>query len=319
MNRRVKTRTGALRNWRIAALAILLGPALTAGGAGEMEGVETELTARGVRSLEVEGSFFRVEVMGRTGSDVEARFEIPERLLERGVRILHEQSGSLLRVWVKRPPGVLSTAGLKTPQMIFEVPAGMELRIDNSSGAVYVAGLDTGRVDIEVSSGRCEVEDVAAELDISASSGSLTVRGCDGDKTLKASSGNISVRDADGDIKANTSSGSQTYRGISGSVAAGASSGSISVKDQEGTLNLRSSSGSLLAEEVTLTGDSSFTTSSGSITVDFTNDLEDFSFDLRSSSGSIRVGGTRAQGKVVTGSGPISLRGESSSGSQSYR
>jgi len=319
MDRRVKTRAGALRNWLIAALAVLLGLALTAGSAGEMEEVETELTARGVRSLEVEGSFFRVEVMGRTGNDVEARFEIPERLLDRGVRVLHEQSGSRLRVWVKRPPGVLNTAGLKTPQMVFEVPVGVELRIDNSSGAVYVAGLDTGEVTIEVSSGRCEVEDVTAELDIAVSSGSLTLRSCDGVKTLKTSSGKISVRDAGGDIRANTSSGSQTYTGINGSIAAGASSGSISVTDQEGTLELRASSGSLRVEEVTLTGDSSFTTSSGSITVDFTNDLEDFSFDLRSSSGSIRVGGTRAKGKVVTGSGPIRLRGESSSGSQTYR
>jgi hypothetical protein len=314
---------GALRAVCLAALFVCMGLMAAAGGAGEEGGEEgmdeTRLTVAGIRSLEVEGAFFRVEVRGGAGTEVEARFEIPERLKARGVKVLHERRGSTLRVWVKRPPGLLSTAALKTPELIFRVPARTDLRVDNSSGAVSVAGLETDRVSLELSSGRCEVEDVRASLEVTTSSGSQEIRNCDGDKDLRASSGKIQVREADGDIRAVTSSGSQTYSGVGGSIEAEASSGSISVTDQQGALDLRASSGSLRGEKITVSGASSFTTSSGSIDMDFENGLDDFKFDLRSSSGTIRVGGTRARGTVVTGSGPIRIKGASSSGSQTYR
>ena len=309
----------ALRRAALAVLAACLALVLTGGGGAEGEGDDTRLSVAGIRSLEVEGSFFTVEITGHPGADVEARFEIPERLRQRGVQVLHETRGSTLRVWVKRPPGPLSTAGLKTPRLIFEVPVSTGLRVENSSGEVSVVGLDTDTVTIDLSSGSCEVEDVKASLEITASSGSFAVRNADGDKRLRTSSGKINVSEAEGEIRAVSSSGSQTYEGIAGSIDAEASSGSISVTDQRGSLELRASSGSLRGETVTVTGASSFTTSSGSIDFDFTNDLDDFSFDLHSSSGTIRVGETRAKGRVVTGSGPIRLQGTSSSGSQNYR
>jgi hypothetical protein len=314
------SRTGAgLRSAGPALLFICLGLALTAGGGAESEGDAGRLSLTGVRSLTVEGAYFAVEIRGGAGAGVEARFEIPERLRKRGVRVLHEQTGTGLRVWVERPDWGINLTGLKTPRLIFEVPVGTEVRVANSSGPVYLAGLETDRVVIELSSGRCEVEDVNAALEVTSTSGSLAVRNCDGDKTLKASSGKISVRDAGGDIQAVTSSGSQTYAGITGSIAAEASSGAIAVTDQVGTLDLRASSGSLSGQAITLTGASTFTTSSGAIAFDFSNDLQELSFDLRSSSGMIRVGDTRARGTVVMGGGPILLRGTSSSGSQSYR
>jgi hypothetical protein len=308
-----------VRRAGLAALAASLALVLTGGGGAEGEEDDTRLAVAGIRSLVVEGSFFNVKITGRAGPELEARFEIPERLRKRGVQVLHETRGSTLRVYVKRPPGLISTAGLTTPALIFEVPVSTAVQVENSSGSVSVAGLDTEKVLIESSSGRCEVADVRAGLEITSSSGSQDIQNADGDKVLRASSGKISVRDAGGDIRAGTSSGSQTYAGIAGSIDAEASSGSISVTDQQGSLELRASSGSLRGATVTVTGASSFTTSSGSIDFDFTNDFGDFSFDLRSSSGTIRVGGTRAKGRVVMGTGPIRLQGTSSSGSQSYR
>jgi len=47
--------------------------------------------------------------------------------------------------------------------------------------------------------------------------------------------------------------------------------------------------------------------------------MDEFTFDLQSSSGRIDVGSTSARGKVMTGNGKILIKGKSSSGGQTYR
>jgi hypothetical protein len=81
---------------------------------------------------------------------------------------------------------------------------------------------------------------------------------------------------------------------------------------------LQASSGKIHGEQITLTGNSSFRTSSGSIDYDFTNDIDELKFELESSSGQIVAGGTSAKGTVITGNGDILVKGKSSSGRQSY-
>ena len=135
-------------------------------------------------------------------------------------------------------------------------------------------------------------------------------------------------------VKVNNSSGSVSVTGLtckelnlevsSGSlqvkdVTAESSFGNIKITNSEGALDLAASSGSLRGTAVSITGDSSFQTSSGAIDFDFTNTISDFTFNLESSSGLITAGQTRAKGRVTTGSGTINIRGKSSSGSQSYR
>ena len=106
---------------------------------------------------------------------------------------------------------------------------------------------------------------------------------------------------------------------MEGDIRAQSSSGSISIRNQAGSLVLQAKSGNLEGTDILLTGDSSFTTSSGKITFDFKNDIEDFSFDLRSSSGIINAGRSKAKGELVFGNGRIRITGKSSSGTQTYR
>lgn len=93
----------------------------------------------------------------------------------------------------------------------------------------------------------------------------------------------------------------------------------MEISDHEGGLSLESSSGKQAGRNIRITKDSSFRTTSGKINIDFINDIDDFTFDLHSSSGRIKVGLTTAKGRVVTGKGKILIKGKSSSGEQTYR
>jgi len=203
--------------------------------------------------------------------------------------------------------------------MRFTVPVDTLVNVKNSSGSVAVKGLEADELNLEVSSGSLQIDNCRSNLSATSSSGKISVAACTGDKTLKASSGSITVLDSNGDIEAESSSGKHRYERIEGSIAAQSSSGGITIRDAVGRLDLECNSGRLSGTEVTITGDSSLETSSGSIDFDFTNSESDFTFELRSSSGTISAGGTRAKGTVVTGNGKILIKGKSSSGKQSYK
>lgn len=156
-------------------------------------------------------------------------------------------------------------------------------------------------------------------IQLSSSSGKIRIERCNGDKHLRASSGQITVLKSGGDIKAKTSSGRQIYEGIRGDISTVSSSGAINIRDQEGGLNLESSSAKQEGRDIRVAKDSSFRTTSGKIDFDFINNMDEFTFDLRSSSGRIEVGSTSARGRVVTGDGKILIKGKSTSGGQTYR
>ncbi len=281
---------------------------------------QENLTFTGIDRLVVEGSFFSVEVAGYTGRSVEAQIIIPDRIVKRGVRVLYRQTNSELRFWVEKK--ILSGINLRSwesPKMIFNVPHEIEVNINNSSGRIIVEGLTSRQIELQTSSGAIALKDISADLGVSSSSGKIRIEQCDGDKHLRASSGQITVLKSGGDIKAKTTSGRQTYEGIRGNVSTVSSSGEINIRDQEGGLNLESSSAKQEGRDIRITEDSSFRTSSGRIDFDFINKIDDFTFDLRSSSGKIEVGSTSARGRVVTGDGKILIKGKSTSGGQTYR
>jgi hypothetical protein len=307
-----------LKKTLAAATFALASFGLFASGASEGD-MDESISLTGIDALVVDGSFFTVDITGHAEQSLEAQFTMSARLRDRGVKVVHESRGSELRVRVSRPALTFGVLPGEIATLSFRVPAMAVVKVNNSSGRVAVSNLQSGELDLEASSGSLELRGVAAEIVAATSSGKIMVESCDGGKNLRASSGAVIVRDAGGDIRAKTSSGAHTYEGISGSISAESSSGRINVSNSEGSIDLSASSGKLTATTVNITGDSSFKTSSGAIDIDFTNSIDDFSFELESSSGLISAGGTRAKGRVSSGSGAIRIRGKSSSGSQTYR
>lgn len=139
-------------------------------------------------------------------------------------------------------------------------------------------------------------------MQIESVSGSLRVEGIDG-----------------GDVRAESVSGRMDLREIRGALDASSVSGEIAVDRFEGRLAAKTVSGSISGRRVTLTDDSDFSSTSGSIDIGIDTPLEDIRFDLSTVSGRLTVGTLRAARGLRTGSGAVTIRGSTISGSQAYR
>ena len=285
----------------------------------QADALEETFEYSGVGELQVDGMFFTVEVSGYIGDAVEGRIAIPENLYEGNyVEVVHSKSGGVLKVEVKKLKVTIPPVSEKALISI-RAPRDINVNLMTSSGSIAVEGFETDTIRLKSSSGNIKAKDLSARIDIASSSGSQDIQQCKGTLTVKSSSGRISVRDVVGTMSVESSSGSQTYEVIDGNIRAKSSSGRITINKQTGVLDLRATSGRLEGYEVKLKGDSSFQTSSGRINFEFVNDFNDFSFNLQSSSGVLRVGESRVKGTLILGNGPIKITGKSSSGSQEYR
>ena len=306
-------------NIKTAALFIVMSalsfPALTASSAT----VEETFEYTGITELKVYGRFFDIQVSGHKGNTAEGTITIPQKLIKNNyIEVIPVQKGSLLEVRIEKKRAIIPVF---TEDAIIKInaPEGTRIDLENSSGKIDVDNFDTDKIRLVCSSGSIKADDLSASITAGTSSGSIGISSCKGPLKIDASSGRVTVIGATGDIEAGTSSGAQRYENITGDITSESSSGSIFIKDQTGVLDLRASSGKLEGHGVMLKGDSSFVTTSGKISFDFLNEINDLSFDLSSGSGALRAGRSQGSRVLILKNGKINITGKSSSGSQTYR
>nr|WP_321450197.1 DUF4097 family beta strand repeat-containing protein [uncultured Carboxylicivirga sp.] len=308
-------------------------------------------TYSNVTSIEVEGSFCSVNIVGGSSTDVSFTGEIYSSR-DYDMKIRYNMSGGTLRVWIDRPNSI---SGNIKGKLDFKVPENTNITVDNSSGSINVENIGQSNVRLKASSGSVRAININSDLVATASSGSLHIEGIGGDlragtssgsqriksvqgnvKT-KASSGSIKAENIGGDADLSTSSGGQSIYMVQGNLWSAATSGSLNIGDVTGdvkantssggikldritgAVNLSSSSGSQRGTNIKLTGASYFKASSGSVNMDLLNDVDELSFALTGSSGGLNAKGNSGRKKLVIDRGPIKVTGNTSSGSQNYR
>jgi Putative adhesin len=133
-------------------------------------------------------------------------------------------------------------------------------------------------------------------------SGSILVDGLDNEScTLSAVSGGLTVRDTHSRLSLDNVSGS------------------IILDSTDGSLRVKTVSGSIEGKRLAVTGNSSFNSVSGSVTVRLDESLDDFRFDLATVSGRVSVGTIRAERGLRMGDGDILIQGHTVSGALLFR
>lgn len=163
------------------------------------------------------------------------------------------------------------------------VPAdlkSLDLDLDASSGDITVNGVNIeGRIDL--SSGSMQIRDTESkDLELSASSGHINLENADlKELSLDVSSGDINLKSCKIDkIKGDSSSGEMTFDDIK-------------------------------ADKIDLNS------SSGDIVLNIRGDEEDYSFDIDTSSGDIKIGDKKMEDRYESGSNKSkSIKTETSSG-----
>ena len=278
---------------RLVTLVILLFFALAVSGFAEGEAEFVRQNYLGISEVEIESTFYSFVIEGSSG----AVTEVDARDIDRRVRLTSRVVAGRLILQVERRFDFFRT-GSREP-IVVSVPRGVHVNASSGSGSFLISGIESD-VYMRTASGSIRGDDLHGSIDIGSASGSIRIEEVSGKISVRSASGSIRLEQIDGRLDANTASGSIQIDTIRGSIAAKTVSGSISIAE-------------FFADD-----SSSFASTSGAIRVDLTNQAGSFTFDLRSTSGSLAVSDQTASRQFKAGNGPIRITGNTTSGSQRY-
>lgn len=231
------------------------------------------------------------------------------------------KSGSkvIFKVERKNNRGNWNWQSIRKARFDITIPDDVFLKVDNSSGDVKVEGISGNDYIIETSSGDIFLKDISGKLKARSTSGDVVIDNLSGNIDMQSTSGDQEYRKIVGNLETRATSGDIDIRDVKGNLYAKTTSGDIEIDDVEGSLSLNATSGNLEGYRVLLADDSNAQSTSGDIYLEFLNELELIGFDLKATSGDLRVGTVRGEDRLVLRRGSITFEGTSTSGDQTYK
>lgn len=180
-----------------------------------------------------------------------------------------------------------------------------------------------GNLTIVCNSGNIKINNLAGDADVQTSFGTQQYNSINGNIKALTSSGSIKMYSVKGAVDCVSSFGNLVFDDVVGDLSAQASSGSIRMNKINGALQLNTSFGNIKGDQITLINKAVLKASSGSINIDFLNEVTELQFDLTASSGKISVedqGQTKqAEHNLKYGVGSISVTALTTFGNQNFR
>ena len=209
-------------------------------------------------------------------------------------------------------------SNIELGKLSLTLPEHIELKITNTSGDVIVSDF-TGELEASTTSGDMVLKNINSDCWLKTTSGDLRARNITGDVKMRSTSGSQEYFEVQGNLEAQATSGNIECDKIKGNVKAFATSGGLDFDGVEGAMEAGTTSGNITGDYVRITGDSRFKSTSGDIYFVFENEIESLGFDLRATSGDLRVGGSRSGDRIYMDRGQYMVAGESTSGDQVYK
>ena len=224
--------------WTTAVLAavVLTPTVLTAQDNCELR-EEKVLTERAGESLRLQAGAGKLVITGRSGIDyvrVDATLCASDRERMDALDVSLDE-GELDTDYPRNgSSGWLGRNRYARIDLVVQVPAGMNLRVDDSSGSVEITGV--GDVDLRDGSGSMRLRSVASVV-VEDGSGSVRIEDVAGDVSVEDGSGSMRIRGVGGDVVISDGSGSIEVGAVGGTVRVnGGGSGSVTVRDVDGDL-----------------------------------------------------------------------------------
>lgn len=286
-----------------------------------------------VTEVEIEGIFCQINIDAANQNQVDFDGSLQPDGISDQFKILHQQSGSKLKVWVETPK---KNSGKVTGTLTFKVPMATNVNVHNVSGNVNVNGLAGSTTQIHNVSGSIQAQNIqngmtcktvsgsittngiGGNLNATSVSGSLNLNGIKGSVSASSTSGSVNAQTIDGDCTATSVSGSISVTNVKGNVTCSNTSGQVKLAQIHGAIKAKTVSGSIHGDALGLNGESWFNSISGSVTIK-TTQPDNLSFDLKSASGHLSVGNVSGKGKLVIEKGSIPIHGETVSGSIDFK
>jgi len=260
--------------------------------------VDIERSFSGIEEVEVNGGFLEVNYEGRESNSEVFLNAYLESNKRNDYDIVYRVDGNKLKVELKR---LQSSNGNNRNSGFISLtgPENIRLTVNNSSGRMYISGLNHKEASFKCSSGKIDLKNLMVDnIKISASSGSIEGHLLGGNVNCSISSGSVNLEKVDGNVTVKGSSGNFNIKEVQGKVNSSMSSGNITLEDIHELGNASVSSGRIKGTGVGLGRDTELKSSSGSISIQTNDNLDDYNFDLTGSSGSLTVGNQKGKKRM---------------------
>ena len=299
----------------LALIAFFIFPSC---GYSQMETVvDIEESFTGIEEIEVKGGFLEVTYEGRDRNEEVFLNAFLESSQQGLYDIIYKKDGKKLTVELKNVGGSIGFANVRNTGFIsLTGPENVKLSVTNSSGRMFISGLNHREANFKCSSGRMELTNLMVDnIKVQASSGNIKGSILGGNVNCTISSGSVNLERIDGNVTLKGSSGKFTVKEVQGKLNSTMSSGSVTLEDINELGNVSVSSGKIRGNRVGLGPDTYLKSSSGSISIQTDDDLDDFNFDLTGSSGRLTVGNKKGRKRMnIDNHSDATVRGSISSG-----
>lgn len=306
------------RTLYINAFIILAMFLFSACGRSQMEIVEDiEKSFIGIDEIKINGGFLEVNYEGRESDQEVFLNAFLESNQQGSYEIKYSINGKKLIVELQRNGGIIGLSNIKTTGFIsLTGPEDVKLSITNGSGRMHVSNVTNKNASFKCSSGRIELKNLMVDnINIKASSGNIHGSLLGGNVNCSISSGSVNLEKVDGNVTIKGSSGRFNVKEVQGIVNSTMSSGSVSLENIRELGSVTLSSGKIKGTGVGLGPDTYLKASSGSISIQTDDELQNYNFNLSASSGSLNVGNHKGKKVLnIDNQAEATVRGAISSG-----
>ncbi|MBK7444125.1 MAG: DUF4097 family beta strand repeat protein [Bacteroidetes bacterium] len=302
----------------------------------------------GINDIRVNASSFDIIVVGKQNSDkvlfkVDAKSESKGLVLSSSdIEITCEQIGGILKIAADFSG---NSSGIGTFNMegkiYIEIPANSAVNLKNSYGNIDLSDTHGNVCELHSESGNIKVNNVSSPINLHVTYGNVWLKQTKGTLNIDLGSGNLITENQTGDINLKVDYGNVKMTGVTGNITGESESGKIEITDITGNLNfdsdytgfilnntkgdlsIKCNSGNIQGTKVEILNAATFKSEYGNIDIDFVNDLNKMSFNLKSEYGNILVedgtGRKQAEGAVIIERGGIQVNSKVESGNQVFK
>lgn len=296
----------------------------------------------GITHVEINTNSFDVIAQGQTGSHnvnvkVEAENKIKGIVInDPKIEVVCTLEGSVLKI--KALFGGSSGIGTfeSDGTLTLNVPETVTIKINHDYGNLDVSNLITNMFELQSTSSNVKINNITAPINVRVDYGNvlldktvgalnLDFRSCNvsfgnqkGDVNFESDYCNLSMGGIQGNINGKLNSGKVDILDITGNIKFNADYTNIKMNNVKGDLSMVTNSGNIVGEKIELISAANFNTEYGSVDIDFVNDIDKMSFDLKTSYGNIQlqdgVNARKTQGDLLIERGGIKVSSTTDSG-----
>ena len=302
-----------MKNYTRLGLVALLLLASTTWVAAQNVLVNTTKKYNNIKQIEVESGWLDVSYQGGEGTEVSVEAYLESNIADQD--IVFVTLGDLLKVSYKRSGEKYNWNGKNKGYIKITGPVALTLEVSGTSGNISIQNLESELTTLQLTSGNVAATQIKGNLTLTATSGTLQAKEIDGDVNARLTSGNATLDGVKGAVDYGSTSGNFTAKNIGGLLNVQLTSGNAKLENVKELGTMRITSGNMTAVNSGLGSKTQFNGTSGNFTLQTPSDLGAFNYNLRATSGNLRVGNaTKEKTLDINNNAPNTVRGNITSG-----